>query len=60
MALLAAGGIWLRVAAVSGASAVALGAYGAHSFRPQACTIQYATLRDGIPLIDKCKSNVRT
>ena len=26
--------IWLRVAAVSGASAVGLGAYGAHGFKP--------------------------
>lgn len=35
MALLAASGLWLRVAAVSGATAIGLGAYGAHAFKPQ-------------------------
>lgn len=42
MALLAASGLWLRVAAVSGATAIGLGAYGAHAFKPQACAIQCA------------------
>jgi uncharacterized membrane protein YgdD (TMEM256/DUF423 family) len=35
MAAAAAGtSLWLRLAALSGASAVALGAYGAHAFKP--------------------------
>ena len=35
MAAAAAGTpLWLRLAALSGASAVALGAYGAHGFKP--------------------------
>ncbi|GIL73502.1 hypothetical protein Vretimale_5279 [Volvox reticuliferus] len=34
-AVLQSGNIWFRVAAISGATAVGLGAYGAHGFRPK-------------------------
>lgn len=32
--MVGSGSVWLKVAAISGASAVALGAYGAHGLHP--------------------------
>ncbi|GFR49610.1 hypothetical protein Agub_g11631 [Astrephomene gubernaculifera] len=34
-AALQAGSVWFRIAALSGATAVGMGAYGAHGFKPQ-------------------------
>ncbi|GLC34741.1 hypothetical protein PLESTB_001158400 [Pleodorina starrii] len=34
-ATLQSGSIWFRIAAISGATAVGLGAYGAHGFKPK-------------------------